>query len=212
MHDQLGMGIRDRGQHLQEDAQARAHVETLVRAVPVDRAAFDVFEREIGLALGRHARVVQPRNVRVRQSGEDVALPCQAFRERRPWPGAARQLQGDSAADQAVRTLGLPHGAHAAFAQLAQHPIRTDHHAGLVRRSLGTVAGGEIHRWNRAEKIGGLHRRRVGEERQQARFQGGVRGSQCGEPLRALGRGEIERLIEQVAQPNPCVGVHGGCC
>ena len=122
----LRVRVRDRLRHLQEHAKTRAHVEALVVAVLVDRTAFDVLERQIRPAAGRHARVVQPRDVRVVERGEDVALPRHALGERRARPGAARQLQRHGAPDHPVRALGQPHRAHAAFAQLAQQTIRTD--------------------------------------------------------------------------------------
>ena len=86
----------------------------------VDRAAFDVLERQIGPSAGRHARVVQPGDVRMRERGEDVAFPRHAFDQLRPRPGAARKLQRHLASDHPVGPLGEPHRAHAAFAQLAQ--------------------------------------------------------------------------------------------
>ena len=53
MHDEFAVRVGDGVGHLREQPQARRHVELLLAAVHVDAAAFDVLDREIGLAVGR---------------------------------------------------------------------------------------------------------------------------------------------------------------
>ena len=73
--------VRHRIGHLQEQAQALAQVAALAAAVFVDGDALDVLEREIGLSVGREAGVVEPRDVRMLEAREDVALARHALGE-----------------------------------------------------------------------------------------------------------------------------------
>ena len=69
--DQVGVGVRDRRQDVEEQADARLDAEPLVVAVAIDVLAVDVLEHQVGLTGARHAGVDQPRDVRVREPGED---------------------------------------------------------------------------------------------------------------------------------------------
>ena len=77
MDDQVGVGVRDRRQHVEEQADARLDAEPLVVAVAIDVLAVDVLEHQVGLPGARHAGVDQPGDVRVRQPGEDRALAAE---------------------------------------------------------------------------------------------------------------------------------------
>ena len=61
---------------------------------------------------------------------------------------------------------------------------------------------------NGAQEVGGLDRRRVGQQREQARLERLVFGSQPGDPLRLLPDGQIEDVIEQMVESGPRFGVH----
>ena len=90
----------------------------------VDAFALDQLQRQPRLPVFRHACVVQPGDVRVRQRGQDLAFALQPFGQARQPPAAVRQLQGDAAPGQHVAALGQPHRAHAAAAELANQPVR----------------------------------------------------------------------------------------
>src|SRR5215470_815209 len=98
MDDELTMGMRDGGDYGEEEAHAVAHGELLLRAVLVDATAFDIFEREIGRAVGSGTRIHEARDVRVRQAGEQMALAAKAVGE----PGG-----GDRGTDELDRTASL---------------------------------------------------------------------------------------------------------
>ena len=95
--------------------------------------ALDVFEREVGPAVGCEPRVEQPRDVGVVERGEDLAFPREALR------GGLREmlvheLQRHPAPEQSVGALGEPHRPHAAAAERAQHAPRPDRLADERRR------------------------------------------------------------------------------
>ena len=133
MHDEPCMGVRDSLDDLQEQANARVHVEPFTRAVRVDGAPFDVLEGEIRTAAGRDPRLVQARDVGVGKRCQDVALARHPFHEVGTQPCAARQLQRNLTLEQSVRAFSEPDGAHAARADAAQQTVRADDCAGLVR-------------------------------------------------------------------------------
>ncbi len=169
--------------------------------------AFDEFERQVRPPAGRDARVVQSGDVSVREGGEDVTLPRHPGHEPGARPRPARQLQRHRAPDHPVGTLGEPDGAHAAFAELAQQPIRTDRCARPIRFARA-VDRAEVHGRDRVEKTDRLDRRLVGEERQQPRLQRVIFGPERGKPCCAVVRREIQRLVEQAIDPDPGFGVH----
>ncbi len=131
MHHQVGVRMGDRLRDLEEQPQALAHAQSVAAAVGVDALAFDEFERQVGLAVVGHAGVVQPRDVRVLQRGQDLALARHALGQARASPRAVRELECDAAALQHVGAFGQPDRGHAAFANLAQQPVRADQ--GLAR-------------------------------------------------------------------------------
>ena len=82
MNDEIGVRILNCASHLQKAIQPLSHTELSGIAMLGDRLAFDVFEREIRLPGVAHARVVQARDVRMRQRCQDVALTRKALGQR----------------------------------------------------------------------------------------------------------------------------------
>ena len=77
MDDKLAMRVGHRPHDLHEQTQDR--FEIAPRAVRIDRLPVDVFERQIGPAFDRNAGVVQHRNGRMLQPGQDGALARNAL-------------------------------------------------------------------------------------------------------------------------------------
>ena len=129
VNDQLGVRELHRFHRLHEQAQPLADAEqALVAAVDQLRAG-DVLHREIRLAGFADAGVVQSRDVGMRERREDVALAQEALDLHAR--SGQRQLERDFALELAVAALGEPHAAHAADADLADQPIRSDDVAGV---------------------------------------------------------------------------------
>ena len=117
--------MRDCARRLHEQAQPRRDAEPPLVAVAVDALPVHMFEREVGLAVGRDAGVVQARDVRVVERGQDLALARDA-RGQIAAERAERQLQRDAALHQPIGALGEPHRAHAADTELTHQPVRAD--------------------------------------------------------------------------------------
>ncbi len=152
MHDEVGVRVLDGAQHLAEERHARVDREP-VRVAPVgDRRALDELHREPGLAVRRDARVVEARDVRVGERGEDLALAREALGDRARPCAEVRELERHRPREAAVRALGEPHRPHAALAQRRHEPPGADAIAG--RESAGFRLPGR--------------RRAVGRERRRA--------------------------------------------
>ncbi len=79
VHDQVGVRVGDRRQHVEEQPHARLDAQAPRVAVAVDALAVDVLEHQVRLAVRRDAGVDQLRDVRVAQPGEDAALAPEAL-------------------------------------------------------------------------------------------------------------------------------------
>ena len=117
MHDQARVRERHRAQDVEEQLQLLAQVEPLGAAVFVRRDAVDVFEREIGTPAFVDAGVVEARDVRMLEAGEDFALARDALLDAAIHQAEVRQLERHLALDRAVDALGQPHGRCAAAAR-----------------------------------------------------------------------------------------------
>ena len=71
MHDQIGVGVRDRFEDVEEDTETVLDRQVVALAVEVDRLALDPFEHEVRLSRRRHARVHKMRDVGVAQARQD---------------------------------------------------------------------------------------------------------------------------------------------
>ena len=122
------------------DADPGPDVELVLVAVVVDRPSLDVLERQIRTAARRHPGVVEPGDVGMREGREDVTLAQHPSGQGRARPGAVGKLQCNRPPDHAVAALGKPDRSHAAGADLAQQPIRTDVRGTVLSRLVALLA------------------------------------------------------------------------
>ena len=160
MHDELRVRVGDTAGDLREQPQPRLQVELLLAAILVDLTPFDVLDREKRPPFRRETRVVQPRDIRMRQCGENPPLARHALREPCALPRPMRKLQCNRPVDQPVAPLGEPHRAHAAVAQLAQQAIGSHLVAGLIAAGVGSIGIAE-HRARISGGCRGKCRRRL---------------------------------------------------
>ena len=132
VHDEMLVSVLDCREHLQEQLDARTHVQPARIAVVHQVFAIHVFERDERLARFRDTRIVETRDVRMRKRGQRVALAREPFRVRAQ-QREQRHLQGNLALDHAVGALGQPDHRHAAPPQLALQTISGEHIAGCQR-------------------------------------------------------------------------------
>ncbi len=143
MHDQAAVRVAHRVAHGQEEAQARRDVEPRLVAVAIDRRALDVFHDEVWQAVGGRAAVEQPRDVRMFQPCQDLALGPELPHALRI-EQAAHHLDGDLLQELVVVAFGEVDGAHAAFAEHAHQAVRTEAFE-RGRRRGGDVVDGVLH-------------------------------------------------------------------
>ena len=140
MDDELGVRELHRFHRLHEQAKPLANAEQALVAAFDQLRTCDVFHREIRLTGFADTCVVQPRDVGMRERGQDVALAYEAL-DLHARPGQ-RQLESYLALELAVAALGEPHAAHAADADLADQAVRADFGAaGPAMTGLGARAG-----------------------------------------------------------------------
>ncbi len=119
VNDQIRVGVPDRLQHLEYQPDP-----LVARKLPrlgegVDPLAFDVLQHEIGLSRGRHARVEESRDPRMRQAGERGALAAETL-----LPGVGQQRQAHEldcgpALESSIAAPGEPDGSHTAMPERA---------------------------------------------------------------------------------------------
>ena len=103
-----------------------ADAEPLLVAVLGDRDPVDVFHGEVGTTLRRRARVEHARDVRMVHQRQRLAFRLEARDDFSRVHSGLDHLERDLTADRLL-LLGQPHFAHAALADGAQQPIRSDH-------------------------------------------------------------------------------------
>ena len=146
MHDQVLVRVVDGRAHGADQRDAFFGRESPAVAVGVDRLAVDVLHDEVGRAVRRAPAVEQPRDVRVLQRRQDLPLHAQPALHLAREHAAADQLDRDLLLVLLVGALGEIHIAHAAGAELAHDPVRTqalafERSGGIVRAAL---AGGDL--------------------------------------------------------------------
>ena len=121
-----GLRVRHGLAHLLEKLQAWPQTKPAFTAVLEDAFALHFLQRKIRLAGGADAGIQQARDVRMRESREDLSFSGEAQAQVRVGQTGAQQFQRDAALIQAVGAFGHPHLAHAAFAQQGFQTIRPD--------------------------------------------------------------------------------------
>ena len=114
---------------------SRSRCSTLRRAriaIDVDRLAVDVLHDDVRRAVRGRAAVEQPRDVRMVERREDLALELQPALDVARQQPAPHQLDRDLLLELLVGALREEHLAHAAAAEAAHDAIRTDALAGEI--------------------------------------------------------------------------------
>ena len=132
VHDEVLVRVLDGREHLQEQPDARTHVQPASIAVRQQIFAIHVFERDERLARFGDTRIVETRDVWMRQSSQHVALAREPFHVRAQYR-EQRHLEGNLALDHAVGALGQPDHRHAAPPQLAFQTVSGEHIAACQR-------------------------------------------------------------------------------
>jgi hypothetical protein len=203
MHDEPAVREGDRAADLQQQIELAPHRQRPFLGVGVDRLALDVLQRQVRPAVLVDPGVVQARDVRVLQAGEDVALARHAFGQATA-PRQARELQRNLTLEAAVGPLGQPHRAHATKPQFADQAIGTDR---LVGGQLGQRAGGTVeharHARQGGEELVGLHPAGLRQQRAQGVAVLRVLAVELLDEGVARGGIERERFIEQCTDDRP---------
>ena len=219
--DEVGMRELHRVHHLQQQLHALAGTELAGGAVRGDGLAFDVFQRQVGLPVVGLPGVVQPRDVRVHERTQDVALARKTLHQHAALQAQHRQLQRHRALEHAVGALGQPDLAHAALAEHAEQAVRADGVAALEAggvaaavAGVGFVRGGQRQGRPALEQIGGRCLAPSGQQFTQPRRQAGGLAAQALQPRLDGGRVDVHRLVEQGRQALQVGGgqVHGAAC
>jgi hypothetical protein len=135
--------------------------------------------------------------VRVLERGEDRPFAREALREDRR-PAHMRQLKRHLAVEQTIGTLGKPHRTHAADAKFADQAVWA--HLGPLGRLAPEVRRLGQQAQRRGGEVAGLGLGMARQQLAQRAGQGPRLVGQRGQPARAIGRGQVERLVEQARQ------------
>src|ERR1700685_1100957 len=125
MDNQIGMGVRHCGQHIQKEADARLHIELVLVAIPIDRCAINVFEDEIRLAIGGNAGIEEVGNVRMRKAAKDAAFAFESYFSGAAGEPTVHELHRSLPLEPAVTATGEPDAAHSAMANLRYQSVGT---------------------------------------------------------------------------------------
>ena len=131
MHDQMLVRVVHGREHLEEQPQAREHIELGARrSNQRERHAIDVLEHDEGLTRRQHARVVQARHVGVAERRQRIALARESRQVALALQDEHGHLERHLALHHAVGALRQPHHRHAAAPELANQPVSGQHLAG----------------------------------------------------------------------------------
>ena len=136
MDDGTAVRVGDRGAHLAKELQPPGDVERVLVAILVDRQPLDVLHDEVRQAVLGRAAVEQPRDVRVIEASEDLALVAEAAQHRLRIHAALDELDRDLFLVLAVGAPREIDRAHSAAADALQDfPVAdglADHAIGLL--------------------------------------------------------------------------------
>src|SRR5262249_13830945 len=138
MDDEIGMGVSDGSENIEEQPNALLDAETALVAVFIDALALHVLQNEIGLATGLDARIHEARDVRVLQAREQAALAPKPLLGRGPDVGGVQELHRPLSLEPPVATMREPHGAHAA---VTERPVQRVRAQGVALETRGPLEG-----------------------------------------------------------------------
>ena len=192
----LVRGLHHRA-HLQEQVQPLRQRERPLAAPGLEAGAFDQLHHQVGVSVGGHAAVVQARQPRQFQVGQDLAFarqpPVFMFAGQ-----PVQQLDRHRLPVGAVGAFGLEHYAHAADADLPDQPPRPKHLPGH-RPAAGHALNQRIQR-GQLRRLGHQQAQYLPDDRRVA-----ATGFQRRPPLFA---GQFAVAVEQVADGGPVFGLH----
>ncbi len=132
--DQRPMGGFHRLAHGQEKLEAVVDREALLVAIPVDRAALDVFHDDVGETVLGGPAVEQPGDVGVLQAGQDPPLGLESPQQTVAVAPQRKDLDRDRLIETAVGALGSVDRPHPAHGDPLLQAIRADPAAGRAGR------------------------------------------------------------------------------
>ena len=130
MHDEVLVGVMDGGAHGLKQPEPGGNIQAVGVAEGVDGDAIDVFHDDVHGAVRQSAAVQEMRDVRMIELSEDLALDPEPRLDSSRQRPAVNDFDGYLLLELRVRPLGKENLPHAAHAQGAQHPIRSDASSG----------------------------------------------------------------------------------
>ncbi len=112
--DQVGVGVRHRRQHLQEQLDSRLEVEPVLVAIGIDGLPLDVFEHQVGLAVDRDSGVDEVGDVGMGEPGEKAAFALESLLGRASEKRHVEELYRRAPLEAAITPPRHPDRAHAA--------------------------------------------------------------------------------------------------
>ncbi len=213
MHHQVAVGEAHGFANLEKERQAALDRRRRGVAEGGDRFAGDVLHDEVGVARRGAPAVEQPGDVRMLQTGEDLALLFKATPHLAAVTAAADDLDRRLLAELAVGALGEVDGAHPSAPQLAHDSERSDALAGGVGELLGLFL------CDPREGLGGKaregdveHRARTSVLAQQSLDllpEFGPAGTSAFEEAGTFVRRRVQKVVEQGRDLAPALGVEG---
>ena len=198
VYDQIGVRVAHGAQHLEEQPHALLDGQGVVLRVDIDRLSINVFQHEVRLTVGGHARVEEPRDPRVGEPGQHRPLAAESFLAEGTQAGQVEELDRRSSLESSVGAPREPHRAHPALPNGSLKRVRTDpdpRHFQIERLGQEATAVGRC--------VGGQQGGDFGGDRR--RF-----GAQLREPRRPVVVGQVERVVEQWPENLPPAVVQKG--
>ena len=133
VHDQVGVGVSYRLQHVEKQPDTRFDTELAAIAVAVDVVALNVLEDEIGLSGLRYSGIDQFGDIRVRQTAENDAFALESFLAGSPDQREFEKLHRYFSLKPRVVSFRQPDAAHTALADLRYQSVRPQCLTGQAR-------------------------------------------------------------------------------
>src|SRR5208283_4680655 len=124
MHDQTLMSIVDGRAHLKEQTKPSGDGGQVLRTIFVQRLALDIFRDYAGHAIRREPGIQKPHYGRMIEGCEHLPLQLKTPLRRGPIVGVLENFDGYTFMKLMVVALSEIYQAHAAFAELADDPVR----------------------------------------------------------------------------------------
>ena len=126
MHHEVLVGVLHRAAHLLKERQPLLGPEPMLVAVGDERPAGDVLHHQVRPPVFAHPSIVEPRDSRVLQRGEDLPLDPEAVQHLVGVHPALDQLDRDPLLEDLVRPLGQVDRSHSAAADFFDDPVRAE--------------------------------------------------------------------------------------